>query len=85
MNIVITPAAVTVSAAAASITAATGTPVVKEYVGAPPYEGSYTITPAAEAQILETAGKRCSENIIIQPVPQTYGLVTWTGSVLTIT
>ena len=85
MNIVITPAAVTVSGAAASATASTGTPVVKDYIEAPPYEGSYSITPSGEEQVLETAGKRCGENIVIQPVPSNYGLITWTGSVLTVT
>lgn len=84
MTITILPAAVTVAADPAVLGVSTGTPIAKEYVEAPPYEGPLSVTPSAEAQILETAGKRVGENITIQPVPSNYGLITWTGSVLTV-
>lgn len=49
-----------------------------------PYEGSYTVTPGQEAQVLETRGKIMTENVTVNPIPQNYGLVTWNGSALTI-
>ena len=50
----------------------------------PPYDGPYEVTPGAEAQTLETANKRCGENIVVKPIPSNYGLVTWNGSYLVI-
>lgn len=50
----------------------------------PSYTGSVVVTPSAEAQTLETAGLMVSENIVINPIPQNYGLITWNGSKLTV-
>lgn len=50
----------------------------------PAYDGPYTVTPGAEAQTLETNGKRMTENVVVGAIPSNYGLVTWNGSVLTI-
>ena len=50
----------------------------------PRYEGPYTITPAAEAQVFETAGKMMTEDITVGAIPSNYGLITWNGSVLTV-
>lgn len=50
----------------------------------PEYDGSYSITPGAEAQILETAYKVSIENIVIEAIPNNYGLITWNGSALTV-
>ncbi len=50
----------------------------------PEYAGSYSITPGAEAQILETAYKVPTENIVIEAIPNNYGLITWNGSTLTV-
>jgi hypothetical protein len=44
---------------------------------APEYAGEYSITPAAEPQILETAGKIMRYNVEIKPIPKEYGLVTY--------
>lgn len=51
---------------------------------APPYEGEYAVTPGAEAQVLETRGLRMTGNVIVNPIPQNYGLITWDGSTLTV-
>lgn len=66
--------------AAASI----GTPIVKEYVNADPYEGEYVLTPSDSAQILETFGKRMTDNLVINPIPSNYGRIAWNGVTLTV-
>lgn len=48
------------------------------------YTGSYTVTPAAAAQTLNTAGLMMTENVTIEPIPSNYGLITWNGSTLTV-
>lgn len=62
----------------------TGTPVVKEFIERDPYEGSYEITPSQETQILATVGKRMTADLVINPIPSNYGLITWNGSFLTV-
>lgn len=48
------------------------------------YEGPYTATPSASAQVLATAGKLMTEDITIERIPSQYGLVTWDGAVITV-
>lgn len=48
------------------------------------YTGPYTVTPTRTTQVLFTDNKYMKENIIINPIPKNYGLVTWNGSFLTI-
>ena len=43
-----------------------------------------TITPSTEEQVISAARKFMTGDIIVEPIPQNYGLVTWNGSVLTI-
>lgn len=50
-----------------------------------PYEGDYEFTPTRETQIVMTKHKTLDENIRINPIPQNYGLVTYNGSIITIT
>ena len=50
----------------------------------PPYEGPYEVTPTREMQTLSTAGMSCYRNIVVNPIPPEYGLVSYDGSVLTI-
>lgn len=50
----------------------------------PRYEGPYTITPAAQSQTFEAAGKMMTEDITVGAIPNNYGLITWDGSVLTV-
>lgn len=50
----------------------------------PIYDGAVTVTPSAELQTLQTAGKVLLSNIKVDPIPQNYGLITWNGSFLTI-
>lgn len=84
MNVNVKPVSVSVKVGSAAVTASTGTPVVKEYVERPAYDGAYEITPTSEMQTLETKHKRMTDNIIINPIPSNYGLITWNGATLTV-
>lgn len=48
------------------------------------YNGNYTVTPSLATQVLNTAGSILVQNITINPIPSNYGLITWDGSVLTV-
>lgn len=48
------------------------------------YEGEYTVTPSATEQTLATEGLVMTQNVTITPIPNNYGLITWDGSVLTV-
>ena len=48
------------------------------------YDGDYTITPTTEEQTLPVQNLRMRENLTINPIPQNYGLITWNGSILTV-
>ena len=48
------------------------------------YSGDYVFTPTNETQTVETEGLVVLENIIINPIPSNYGLITWNGSVITV-
>lgn len=49
------------------------------------YHGSVVITPAQDEQTIKTAGLFVDEDITVRAIPSNYGLITWNGSVLTIT
>lgn len=59
------------------------TTAVKHYT-AEPYAGETTVTPSAETQTLRTGGTVLLEDIIINPIPSNYGLITWNGATLTV-
>lgn len=50
----------------------------------PRYEGAYEFEPNGTAQAVRTAGTVLMEDIIIDPVPSNYGLITWDGSTITV-
>lgn len=41
------------------------------------YQGPYEVTPTTEAQRLETAGKSMRDNVVVNPIPNNYGLITY--------
>ena len=49
------------------------------------YTGTYEFTPSDVALEIPTANKILTQNIVINPIPSNYGLVSWDGSILTIT
>jgi hypothetical protein len=50
---------------------------VPELVDREPYQGDYTITPKPQQQTLLTRDKLMQEDLIINPIPKEYGLVTY--------
>ena len=52
--------------------------------GGEPYDGPYTVTPGAESQELQTAGKSLSQNVVIEKIPSNYGKISWDGATMTI-
>ena len=48
------------------------------------YHGTVDVTATTSVQILETQGKLLADNIIVEPSPNNYGLITWNGSTLTV-
>jgi len=49
------------------------------------YQGVTTVTPTRETQILHTEKTCLSKDIVVNPIPSNYGLITYNGSVITIT
>ena len=50
----------------------------------PVYHGPTEFTPTNKKQTVPVAGHRLDKNITINPIPSNYGLITWNGSVLTV-
>ena len=50
----------------------------------PHYRGPDDVTPTTTAQTLATKGTVLDADIIIEPIPSNYGLITWNGSALTV-
>ena len=50
----------------------------------PVYTGDTEITPSEEEQVLNTADKVMTRNIIINPIPENYGRLLYSGNTLTV-
>ena len=50
-----------------------------------PYEGAYEFTPSSETQTIAIKNLMATDDIIINPIPNNYGLIGWNGSFLTVT
>ena len=48
------------------------------------YEGEYNVTPSEVTQTLQTRGKRLNQNVVVEPIPQNYGRISYSGSVITV-
>lgn len=48
------------------------------------YDGPYEVEATNEYQVLSTRDKTLSADIVIDPIPNNYGLITWNGSILTV-
>lgn len=84
MNVQFIPQKLDVAISPAAVNVSTGTPVARDYQQVPYYEGAYEVTPSAEAQTLPTNMLRMHEDIVIGAIPENYGLITWNGTVLTV-
>ena len=50
----------------------------------PVYDGITEITPSNQVQVLQTSGKVVTQNIIVNPIPEDYGRLLWSGNTLTV-
>lgn len=66
------------------IGAVTDSQIVINRIEAEEYTGAYEFTPSAIEQVIEIRNKKAVRDIIINPIPSNYGLVTWDGVSLTI-
>lgn len=48
------------------------------------YDDDYIFTPSEEEQVIPTSNKFVSRNIIVNPIPNNYGLISWDGRVITV-
>jgi len=48
------------------------------------YEGEYRVRPEPFEQTLPTADRRMERNVVVEPIPSNYGLITYNGSVITV-
>lgn len=84
MKVEYKPQKVNVTVGGANLGIGFGNPIARDYVDRDPYEGPYEVTPGAEAVVLETYNLRMTGNVTVNPIPSNYGLITWNGSVLTV-
>lgn len=48
------------------------------------YHGATEVVPSSETQTLPTANRMLTEDIVIDPIPNCYGLITYNGSTITV-
>lgn len=48
------------------------------------YPGPYEVTPSSELQELNTVNQQMTQNVVINPIPNNYGLITYDGSIITV-
>ena len=79
------PASLSVLIRSASVQTGFGdTTVIRSYETRPAYTGAYTVTPSGQTQVLATDGLRMTGDVTVNPIPSNYGLISWNGSVLTV-
>lgn len=84
MNITIQPQKVNILINPNTMGINVSSPIAREILDTYPYEGEYIINPNTDTQILLTKNLRMINNLVINPIPNNYGLVTWNGSFLVI-
>lgn len=53
-------------------------------VGVETYDGPYEFTPTQQTQTVDIAQKMATADIAINPIPSNYGLITYNGSIITV-
>ncbi len=79
-----TPQTLTVSFNNTQANISTSSQITRDFVDRDPYTGAYEVTPSEETQTLETNNMRMTGNVTINPIPNNYGLITWNGSIITV-
>ncbi len=62
----------------------TGIPVVRDNTEFPVYDGAYEVTPTQSTQTLATSSTVLIRDIVVNPIPSNYGLITYNGAILTV-
>lgn len=85
-NPIIVPMTVSIDSLVVPMTVATNTESVGMETGfvvvsglSPHYAGEYEFAPTAEQQTIAINGMIADADIIIDPIPSNYGLITWNG------
>ena len=84
MNVTIQPQRVKISINSQRIGVGFDPPIARELINSDPYTGEYIVTPNNETQTLLTKNLRMLDNVVVNPIPNNYGLITWNGSFLMI-
>ena len=50
----------------------------------PVYDGITEVTPSQDTQILQTSNKALTRNIVVNPIPENYGRLLYSGNTLTV-
>ena len=63
-----------------------GMDIGAEYVmsSTDPFEGSYEYTPSEQTQTIPIEDLRATQDIVINPIPSNYGLITYNGVSITV-
>jgi hypothetical protein len=77
-------AALGVTIKGVSVSASTGIPVARDYVERTAYTGPTEFVPSEETQIVQTKNLRMTDDIVVDPIPRNYGLITYNGSTITV-
>lgn len=48
------------------------------------YNGPCVVTPSSDTQTLYTINKNMTQNVVVEPIPSNYGLITWDGHKITV-
>lgn len=48
------------------------------------YDGPYSATPSDHEQVLQTANKVMTRDVVIAPIPSNYGKISYNGSTITV-
>lgn len=49
-----------------------------------PFEGSYEYTPSEQTQTIPIEDLRATQDIVVNPIPSNYGLITYNGVSITV-
>jgi len=83
-SVAVNPQRVGISAVAEDLNAVIGLPIIRELSGGEIYDGDYSISPTTADQTFQTYGKLMAHDLVVEKIPSNYGLITWNGSVLTV-
>ena len=73
-----------VSVSSSSVTIPVGFDCKIVYTDLPNYDGEYEFVPSSDRQVISTHDHSLLQDIVIDPIPDNYGRISWNGSVITV-